>query len=108
MLHERVLRDCRSVEARRDDERSFRAGRGCSRDLSDRVARTLLARSHNERKSLRDRFSRRLNYLNVFSLIETYPLAGRAKHDIASQTRVVPLGEIVDECYGVKVFANLQ
>jgi len=108
MRHERVLSDCRPVEAGRNDERSFRAGRGCSLDLFDRVARTLLAGADNERERSRNGFSRRLDYLNVFSLIEIDALAGRAEHDVALHASGVPLCEIANEHFRVKVFGGRE
>src|SRR2546425_870901 len=108
MLHERVLRDCRSVKAGRDDKRSFRAGHGCSLDLFDRVARTLLTGPHDERELFRDRFSRSLDYLNVFSLIEIDAFAGRAKHDITVYASGVPFHEIANERFGVKALTGRE
>src|SRR5437660_11266588 len=108
MRHERVLRDCRSVEAGRDDERSFRAGRGCSLDLFDRIARTLLTGANDEKEFSWDGFSCRLDYLHVFSLIEVDALAGRAEHDIADHARIVPFRKVAGECFSVKVFAGRE
>src|SRR5437588_9611358 len=108
MRHERVLRDCRPVEAGRNDERSFRTSRGCSLDLFDGVARTLLTGANDERELFRDRFSRRHDYLNVFSLIEIDALAGRAEHDITLHASGVPLCEIANERFRVKVFGGRE
>src|SRR5712692_9697948 len=98
MRHEGVLRDCRSIKAGGDDERRFRARRGGALDLFDRVALTSLTGANHERERFRDRFSRRLDYLNVSSLIEIDALACRAEHDIARNARVVPFREIANEC----------
>src|SRR5437016_1258726 len=108
MLHQRVLRDRRPIEAGRDDERTFRAGGGCALDLLDRIACTLLTGANDERERFRDRFSRRLDYLHVFSLIEVDALACRAEHDIADHARVVPFRKVAGECFSVKVFAGSE
>src|SRR5437588_12798740 len=108
MRHERVLRDCRSVEAGCDDERRFRAGRGGSLDLFDRIARTLLTGANDEKEFSWDGFSCRLDYLHVFSLIEVDALAGRAEHDIARYARIVPFRKIASECLRVQVFAGSE
>src|SRR2546425_842994 len=108
MLHERVLRDRRPIEAGGDDERSFRAGRSCSLDLFDRIAGTLLAGADDEGESFRDRFSRCLDYPDVFSLIEIDALTSRAEHDVADHARGVPFREIANQRFGVKVFAGRE
>src|SRR5260370_41873300 len=108
MRHERVLGDCRTIEAGRDDERCVRTRLGCELDLFDRVARTLLTGANDERELFRDRFSRGLDYLNVFSLIEIDAFACRAEHDVADHAHIGPLHEIVDKCFGVKIFAGRE
>jgi len=108
MHHEHVLRDCRPIEAGRDYKRSFRARLGCSLDLFDGVARTLLTSANYERERSGNGFSRRLDYPKRFSLIEIDALACRAEHDIADHTRIGPLHEIADERFGVKALIGRE
>ncbi len=56
----------------------------------------------------RNGFSRRLYYLNVFSLIEIDALAGRAEHDVALHASGVPLCQIANEHFRVKVFGGRE
>src|SRR5207302_3945879 len=95
--HTRFSRDWSS------DVCSSDLGRGCSLDLFDRVARTLVTGADNERERSRNGFSRRLDYLNVFSLIEIDALAGRAEHDVALHASGLPLCQFATAHFRVKV-----
>ena len=74
IIHEGRLRDCRTIEMRRDHQHRISAGSGCLSNFVNCPARALLSCADDEGETVRHcTGSRNFDYLQILALIQDAP-----------------------------------